>query len=221
MKPQLAHESTLAQEQEVSSATNNLKAYKLAVHHAAVSVSRRKPPDRIPHPSIGTVKQSLAATEAEAKTAAGRLTPARLEPYRINSIVLREWGYPDMDDSALQSPQEKDPPDAMRTCDRCKVDFVVTSSNETGPCTYHFGRLAPEVREGRRTWLYSCCARERGTPGCEEGIHVFSFRDDDRKLAAYAPYKTSWQVCKSKEEPSAHIEVVGMDCEMICESSLA
>ena len=64
--PTLAHESALAQEADTSASTNNLKAYKLAIHQAAVSISRRPVPDRIPHSSIGTVRESRAAQEAEA-----------------------------------------------------------------------------------------------------------------------------------------------------------
>lgn len=65
-KPSLAHESALTQEQDISKATPNLKAYKLAIHQAAVSISKRPVPDSMSHSSIGTVREVRAAQEAEA-----------------------------------------------------------------------------------------------------------------------------------------------------------
>lgn len=109
----------------------------------------------------------------------------------------------------------------MRICDRCKVEFVVTPSNETGPCTYHSGKLAPEKQEGKRVWLYSCCGKERGAAGCEDSIHVFSFKDDDKRLAAYVPYMTTKQVSALKGDSSLKALVVGMDCEMICKCQVS
>lgn len=66
LNPTLTHESALAQEGETSASTANLRAYKLAIHQAAVSISKRPPPDSLNHSSIGTVREVRAAQEAEA-----------------------------------------------------------------------------------------------------------------------------------------------------------
>ena len=88
-----------------------------------------------------------------------------------------------------------------------------------GECHFHHGRLAPERIEGFRKWIYSCCKRERGEEGCEEGIHVFNCGDDDAMLAKRVPYV---RVGKGVDDGNkGGVEVLGMDCEMICESLLS
>lgn len=219
--PTLAHESALAQEKEISGSTNNLKAYKTAIHHAAVSVSRRPKPDSVPHTSIGTVKESRAAEEAQKLAKASRLTPERLQAYCVSQETLVEWGYPDPNVAALQSPATPRPSSegTTTTCLRCKIDFVVLTTQTVGDCMFHHGKTAPERVDGRRMWIYSCCKKERGSAGCEEGVHVFSDRDDDIKLAERAPYKTTSQVIKDKplSQERKFVDVVGIDCEMISE----
>lgn len=202
----------------MSSTTRNVKAYKIAIHQAAVSISRRAPPDRVPHPSIGTVKQCREAAEAAKIASASKLTVERVEGYCHDTATLVEWGYPDFANPRLLSPPN---PSSRITetqvCERCKAEFSPDANYEQGDCVYHHGRPRPERREGRRVWLYTCCGKERGSPGCEDGVHVFSFKEDDLKLAAQQPYRTTRQIFGSTPTTQA-IDIVGMDCEMICRS---
>ncbi|TXT04930.1 hypothetical protein VHUM_04013 [Vanrija humicola] len=225
--PNLARESALLQEQEISASNGQLKAYKTAIHHAAVSVSRRPPPDSLEHPSIGTVKQSRAATEAAKLKSASRLTLERIERYYHSQESLALWGYPDSTDDALQHPSAHhiNAEGELHVCGRCKTEFIVSTDQKLGDCRYHYGKLAPERAEGRRVWIYSCCRKERGSAGCEDGVHVFSYKEDDRKLAETEPFKTTESVrealanTKGLDLPKP-VDVVGMDCEMICKLRL-
>ncbi|WOO85734.1 Exonuclease GOR [Vanrija pseudolonga] len=222
--PDLARESAILQEQEISASAGQLKAYKSAIHHAAVSVSRRPPPDSVSHPSIGTVKQSRAATEAAKVKSASRLTRDRIERYYHSPESLALWGYPDSTDNELQHPSthQVNAEGELHLCGRCKTEFIVSTSQELGDCRYHYGKLAPERAEGRRVWVYSCCRKERGSEGCEDGVHVFSYKEDDKKLAEVEAFKTTRvvreELAKTRELPKP-VDVVGMDCEMIYTTS--
>jgi RNA exonuclease 1 len=105
------------------------------------------------------------------------------------------------------------------------VDFVVSSANlkeRMGECVYHFGRLLPEKRDGKKMWLYSCCQKERGAVGCYKGVHIFNEREDDVKLASRVGFKLvkdQVEENRASGRVEAFAEVVGMDCEMICESA--
>ncbi|KLT45408.1 ribonuclease H-like protein [Cutaneotrichosporon oleaginosum] len=215
--PKLAQESALNQEDETSRNTRSIKAYKMAIHQAAVSISRRAPPDRVPHISIGTVKQCRAAAEAAEIAKASKLTTQRVDNLCHDIETLVQWGYPDYNNEELLAPPVIISSITERqVCDRCKKDFDPNVEYELGDCTFHYGRPRPERREGRRVWLYSCCGKERGAPGCEDGIHVFSFKEDDAKLAALEPYRTTQQVHSQNDIlASGAFEIVGMDCEMI------
>ena len=227
--PEIAHTSALAQEAEVSASSNNLRSYKSAIHHAAVSISRRPPPDSADHPSVGTVKQSRAAFEHQDKVRSGKLDRHKLERYLLPLDDFALWAYPDPRDETLTSGggEEPDAEGTRQTCSRCKNPFVVSSKNlktRFGECHYHYGRIGPERIEGKRKWIYSCCKRERGEVGCEEGIHVFSDKEDDKALARRVGFKTVEQVIAEtdakpqvKNVPRAALTVVAMDCEMICE----
>jgi RNA exonuclease 1 len=226
--PDLASQSALSQESEISSSSPTLSAYKTAIHHSAVSISRRPPPDSVPHPSIGTVRESREAHLAAEKAAAGRLTRDKVSRYCLPLDDFVDWGYPDPKDQTLVQGGGEDPDGegSTQTCDRCKVPFVVSSENlqaRFGECRYHYGRTAPARVEGRRKWIYSCCGKERGEAGCEDGVHVFSHKEDgaDAMLAKRQGFRTVNQVAEEvgseKIARGAFVEVVGMDCEMICE----
>ncbi|BEI85511.1 hypothetical protein CcaverHIS002_0509120 [Cutaneotrichosporon cavernicola] len=219
--PSLAQESAIDQESEVSTTTRNVKAYKMAIHQAAVSISRRSPPDSVPHASIGTVKQCREAAEAAEAARASKLTIDRVSGFCHDTSTLIQWGYPDYDNVELSSPPVVLSEITERqACDRCKKDFDPNVTYELGVCVYHYGRPRPERKDGRRVWLYTCCGKERGGPGCEDGIHVFSFREDDSKLAALEPYQTTQQIHERHAIPAKRaMEIVGMDCEMISSGS--
>ncbi|OCF31871.1 RNA exonuclease 1 [Kwoniella heveanensis CBS 569] len=219
--PDLAHQSAFAQELETLANSSNPRTYKAAIHHAAVSIMRRPPPDSITHPSVGTVRESRLAFEAAEKERASKLSRKRVEKYCLPLDQFKTWRYPDPRDEALFGPEVGSEPDAEgteQTCSRCKVAFVVSSKGleeRFGECKYHYGRTAPERVEGRRKWIYSCCGRERGDQGCEEGIHVFSDGEDDRVLAKRVGFKTVRQCVGEGGGHGAGNEVVAMDCEMI------
>lgn len=191
----------------------------MAIHQAAVSISRRAAPDRVPHVSIGTVKQCREAAEAAEVAKASKLTTERVDRFCHDMPTLLQWGYPDYSNAELLVPPIVVSEITERqVCDRCKKDFDPRVTYELGDCVYHYGRPRPERREGRRVWLYTCCGKERGAPGCEDGIHVFSFGEDDSKLAALEPYQTTQKLHHEYEIPATRaMEIVGMDCEMICE----
>jgi RNA exonuclease 1 len=148
------------------------------------------------------------------------LTLDRIEGYLLPLPDFEKWRYPDPNDDFLVNPPEIKPngEGEEQTCGRCKTPFIVSSQRlkeRMGECHYHHGRLAPERIEGKRKWIYSCCKRERGEEGCEEGLHVFNHGDDDTLLARRVPYV---RVGKGVDEGnSGGVEVLGMDCEMICE----
>lgn len=217
--PNLARESAIEQERDISETSSNLKVYKSAIHHAAVQISRRPKPDRVPHTSIGTVKESKAATEAAAVAKASHLSIDKLKQYCMSESDFLKWGYPDPNNPELQHPSDPIPPGGSegtkQLCDRCKVEFVV-SPTPAVDCRFHSGRVAPERVEGRRKWIYSCCKLERGSAGCQEGFHVFADRENDVKLSARVPFKYAKDLRGgSKSEQS--LDVLGLDCEMICE----
>lgn len=193
--------------------------YKSAIHHAAVQISRRPKPDSVSHTSIGTVKESKAATEAAAVAKASQLSIAKLRQYCLNEKDFSKWGYPDPSNPELQHPTNRIPPGGSegtkQTCDRCKVEFVVDPS-PLEDCRFHSGRVAPERVEGRRKWIYSCCKMERGTAGCQEGHHVFSDREDDVKLSARIPFRYAKDL-RADRKWGQYLDVLGLDCEMICE----
>lgn len=166
------------------------------------------------------MKESRAATDKADKEIASKLTKDRIERYLLPVADFEKWRYPNPNDSSLVDPEiaEPDAEGTAQTCSRCKKDFVVSSKNlkeRSGECHFHHGRVAPERIEGRRKWIYTCCKRERGEAGCEEGVHVFSHGDDDKMLAKRVPYE------RIEPDPTGThvgVEVLGMDCEMICES---
>lgn len=218
----MAHKSALAQEAEISASSPNVRAYKSAMHHAAVAVSRRPPPDSLDHPSIGTNKESRTAHERVEKARASRPTRSRVEQYCLAPNEFREWAYPDPLDPelCLNGGEEPDAEGTLQDCSRCKVPFTVSSKDleqRVGECKFHYGRTAPERVEGRRKWIYSCCKRERGEAGCQDGVHVFSEKEDDAKLKRRAGFRTVKQVVEGNEAPKGWVDVVAMDCEMICE----
>lgn len=219
--PDLAQRSALEQEAEISTSHPNLKGYKSAIHHAAVSIARRPKPGSLTHPSIGTLRESRVATEAAEKQKASRLTRDRVERYSLPLSDFSTWRYPDPTDSSLTSGGGEDPSaeGTKQTCSRCKVPFIVSSvhlEGRFGECRHHYGRIAPERIEGRRKWIYSCCRRERGEAGCEEGVHVFTDGEEDGALARRVGFRTVQQVRGGEAKDG--VDVVGVDCEMICQS---
>ncbi|WVQ96989.1 hypothetical protein IAU59_004098 [Kwoniella sp. CBS 9459] len=219
--PDLAHQSAFAQELETLATSSNPRTYKTAIHHAAVSIMRRPPPDSVNHPSVGTVKESRLAFEAAEKEKASKLSRKRVEQYLLPLDQFETWRYPNPLDEALFGPEAGSEPDAEgseQPCSRCKVPFVVSSKDlekRFGECRYHYGRTAPQRVEGRRKWIYSCCGRERGEQGCEEGIHVFTDGEDDRALAKRVGFKTVRQCVGVEGGLGVGNGVVAMDCEMI------
>ena len=197
------------------------------------------------HPSVGTVKESRAAYEKLEKDLAGRLTKEKMAPYLLSLNQFELWSYSDPRNAVqMEGGDEPDCEGTDQTCSRCKKPFVVSSKDlekRVGECVFHHGKIQPERIEGRRKWIYTCCRRERGEAGCEEGVHVFTDGDDDAKLAkrkAFKSVKQVWgekQSTKDKTKPgsangangavigraggqaSKVCEVVAMDCEMICE----
>jgi len=169
---------------------------------------------------VGTVKESRTATEAAEKEKLSKLSFDRIGGYLLPLNDFEKWRYPNPNDDSLVDPAEVKPngEGEEQTCGRCKKPFVVSSKRlkeRLGECHFHHGRLAPERIEGYRKWIYSCCKRERGEEGCEEGVHVFSHGDDDAMLAKRVPYvRVGAGVDK---ENRGGVEVLGMDCEMICE----
>ncbi|WVR05589.1 hypothetical protein IAU60_002608 [Kwoniella sp. DSM 27419] len=225
LSPDLAHTSAFAQELETLSTSSNPRTYKTAIHHAAVSISRRTPPDSTTHPSVGTVKESRTASDKAEKEKASKLTRTRIERYCLPLADYPTWRYPNPLDERLWGPEAGSDPNAEgteQTCNRCKVPFIVLFRDldgRLGECRYHYGRPAPERVEGRRKWIYSCCGRERGEQGCEEGIHVFTDGEDDVKLARRVGYRTVKQCVGDGGGLGAGNEVVAMDCEMIYTSA--
>lgn len=195
-----------------------MKSYKSAIHHAAVSIMKRPVADNIDHPSIGTVKESRLKYEAIEKAKASRLIRSRIEKYCLPPSEFADWGYPDYnDDSLCEGETQPSAEGSSQTCDRCKVPFIVSADNleaRFGECKYHSGRIAPERVEGKRKWLYSCCRHERGSVGCTDGIHVFSEKENDAALAKRARFKRAKDM-----GGTAIVDVLGMDCEMICQFS--
>lgn len=224
MDPDLASKSSLEEEAEISASSADLKAYKRAIHHAAVSVSRRIPPTSLEHPSVGTVRQAREATAKAEKAAASRLTRKRCERYLLPLSDFEKWRYPDPRNTALldKGDSDEDGLGSMQKCDRCESDFKVSTVNlegRKGECMYHHGKVLPERIEGKKKWVYSCCHAERGAPGCERAVHVFSERDDDEKLANRVGFKTVREQAEENAKigrVQAFAEVVGVDCEMIC-----
>nr|XP_019000061.1 uncharacterized protein I203_07218 [Kwoniella mangroviensis CBS 8507]OCF63522.1 hypothetical protein I203_07218 [Kwoniella mangroviensis CBS 8507] len=225
LSPDLAHTSAFSQESETAAASSNVRIYKTAIHQAAVSISKRIPPDKLDHPSIGTVKESRVAHEVAEKEKLSKLSRGKIDKYCLPLDQFEIWRYPNPQDNSLTdiNPEEVkiDGEREERVCNRCKVSFVVSSKNieermKNGECKYHYGRTLPERIEGRRKWIYTCCGKERGEVGCQDYIHVFSEEDDDRKLARRVPYKTTEQVIgKGDGGLGKWNEVVAMDCEMI------
>ncbi|WVQ71267.1 hypothetical protein IAR50_000793 [Cryptococcus sp. DSM 104548] len=225
LKPSLAHETTLSQENEISASSSSLRTYKTAIHHAAVSISRRPPPTSLSHPSIGTIKESREKSEQAEKEKSSRLERSRVERYFLKKEDFAKWRYPLPDDPDLVGEGTGSKPDGegeTHNCDRCKISFTVSSQNlvaRFGECRFHYGRTAPERVEGRRKWIYSCCGKERGEAGCEEGVHVFK-EEDDNALARREGFK-SVRTCveESKRDGKSVVGdgfgVVAMDCEMI------
>lgn len=174
---------------------------------------------------MGTLKVSRAATEKAEKEALSKLTREKIERYLIPIDDFEKWRYPNPTDNTLVDPPviEPDAEGSDQKCSRCKIEFTVSSERLKeraieGECHFHHGRLAPERIEGIRKWIYSCCKRERGEEGCEEGVHVFNHGDDDHLLAKRVPYARVGQGVDEKNNRG--VEVLGMDCEMICESEL-
>lgn len=164
------------------------------------------------------MKESKKATEKAEKEEASRLTLDRIERYLLPTGDFDKWRYPDFNDDDLVHPPNMQPDleGATRTCSRCRKEFVVSSANlqdRVGECHFHHGRLAPDRIEGRRKWIYSCCRRERGEAGCEEGVHVFSDGDEDKVLAERVAYV---KVGTEAGGTGTGSVVLGMDCEMIC-----
>jgi len=173
----------------------------------------------VDHPSVGTVKESRAATEAAEKEKLSKLSFDRIEQYLLPIADFEKWRYPNPNDDSLVNPPlvKPDGEGEEQTCGRCKKPFTVSSKRmkeRMGECHFHHGRLAPERIEGFRKWIYSCCKRERGEEGCEEGIHVFNCGDDDAMLAKRVPYVRVGKGVDSGNKGG--VEVLGMDCEMIC-----
>ena len=132
---------------------------------------------------------------------------------------LVAWGYPDYaDDSLCTGPTTPSAEGSSTACDRCKVPFVVSAAKldeRFGECKFHPGRIAPERVEGRRKWIYSCCKRERGEAGCTDGVHVFSEKEEDGKLASRYRFRRLGDIANAG---TAGAVVVGLDCEMVCKS---
>jgi RNA exonuclease 1 len=164
------------------------------------------------------MKESRVKTEKAEKDAASKLSKDRIEQYLLPLENFEKWRYPNPDDTGLVEPEEVQPDGegTEQACSRCKKGFVVSSANlqeRIGECHFHHGRLAPERIEGKRVWIYSCCKRARGEAGCEEGVHVYTHGDDDKLLAKRVSY-----VKVGSKSSGSHVglEVLGMDCEMIC-----
>ena len=187
-----------------------------------MNISRRVPPTSLDHPSIGTVKESRTATDAAEKAKISRPTREKVLKYCLPVEQFTDWRYPDPTDTNLVvgGGEEPDAEGTVQICNRCKVQFTVAVHNlqdRLEECKYHYGRTAPERIEGRRKWIYSCCGKERGESGCQVGVHVFSDGDEDEKLKTRVGYRSVKQVVEHMSGPKGWVDVVAMDCEMICE----
>ncbi|WWC68355.1 uncharacterized protein I206_102280 [Kwoniella pini CBS 10737] len=222
LSPDLAHNSAFAQEAETATVSSNVRIYKTAIHQAAVSISRRPPPNSINHPSVGTVKESRIAFEIAEKEKASKLSREKIEKYCLPLDHFENWRYPNPNDLILVdsniSHSKPDGEGEEHICSRCKVSFIVSSKNlenRIGECKFHYGKTIPERIEGKRKWIYTCCAKERGEQGCQDFIHVFSNGDDDLKLAERVGFKTVKDIVGEKGGLGKYNNVVAMDCEMI------
>jgi len=135
---------------------------------------------------------------------------------------FKDWVYPDPTDTSLVvgGGEEPDGEGTTQDCSRCKVQFTVSSKDleeRIGECKFHYGRIAPERVDGRRLWIYSCCKRERGEAGCEDGVHVFNEKENDEKLKKRVGYKCVKQIAETMRGPKGWVDVVAMDCEMVRE----
>jgi RNA exonuclease 1 len=223
LQPDIAHLHSLAQELEISTTSSSVRTYKPAIHHAAVSISRRPRPDNLFHPSVGTIRDSRLATEKAEKAKLSRLTPTAIAKYCLPLSDFKLWGYPDISNRELVEGggESKDGQGEERVCSRCKVPFTVSGEDlegRFGECRYHPLRTAPQRVEGKRKWIFGCCGKERGEGGCEDGVHVFSEGDDDLALKKRVGFRSVAQISaelKEKGVAVGWVDVVGLDCEMI------
>ncbi|CAO3614560.1 unnamed protein product [Cunninghamella echinulata] len=103
----------------------------------------------------------------------------------------------------------------QRQCDRCHKDYVVKSilnDKELKACQYHFGRLRVVQSFGDKQRTYTCCNDPIGTPGCQQGSHVFK-EEDIRSLHHHIPFILSNSFNQDKKERKAE-KLLALDCEM-------
>ncbi|WWC88171.1 uncharacterized protein L201_003076 [Kwoniella dendrophila CBS 6074] len=225
LSPDLAHKSAFDQESETAISSSNVRIYKTAIHQAAVSISRRPIPDNLEHPSIGTVKESRVATEKHEKEKASKLSRNRIKKYLLPLKDFHIWRYPNPENPELYDENlieiKPDGEGEEHICSRCKISFIVSSKNieeriKNGKeCKFHYGKPIPERIEGKRKWIYTCCGKERGELGCQDGIHVFSHEDNDLELSKRFPFKNVNQLVDKEGGLGKYNNVIAMDCEMI------
>lgn len=179
-----------------------------AIVNVIASIKKRRKPDNLLHPSVGTTGQ-FAMREADKDTIRNlKLSRDTLSPLLLSPDLMINLGY------ALKIPQgaggdEPTLEGLLANCDRCGNEFTVKGDAGSLDCCFHWGKLysikVPGEKEKKR--ILSCCSQDKSSKGCAQGPHVFYEKEYDT-LHLRFPFLAF-------EEHDRGLEVVAVDCEMI------
>ncbi|KAF9057654.1 Rexo1 protein [Panaeolus papilionaceus] len=206
--PTLAAEHALRQEEEVYTQSTKL-TYRNAVIQSVAALKRRPAPDNINHPSIGTDGDLTRRAEEKKALESLKLSAELLEPLIHSVSDLKTWGYfveiplgPGGDAPSLEGKIAK--------CERCTQYYVVKPLQETGNCTYHWGKPYTTRVNGERQRTYTCCSRSMDSEGCSQGVHVFYESAPEELHSRHA-----FSFLPSPFPNRTALDVAALDCEMV------
>ncbi|CAO3621327.1 unnamed protein product [Cunninghamella blakesleeana] len=184
------------------------------------------------HSSLSTSSaSSLSLFSNETK----KLDYKKIEELILTVDQLKEMGYPlisdfnnsnnnsnnnkNQDDNKNKHINNKPSPLSTTTitnqhkCDRCNRYYTIKSilnTNEMKACQYHFGKLRVVQSFGDKQRTYTCCNDPIGSPGCQQGPHVFK-EENIQSLHHHIPFM---QTKPSNQDKNKKEKLLALDCEM-------
>lgn len=112
------------------------------------SIKKRPPPDKISHPSVGTIAELADRAAKLSSLAQFKLKPEHLEPLLLSREDMLMWEYVVDVPSDVGGTRPHETGNAAK-CERCNSQYVVSKSPSKDECVYHWGRAYASKVNGR------------------------------------------------------------------------
>lgn len=121
---------------------------------AMASIKKRPAPDKLSHPSVGTIGELAERTAKASSLSNFKLLPAQLEPLLLTKEDMVMWDYVVEVPLGPGGDRPNENGNAMK-CDRCNSQYIVAKDPALDECVYHWGRAYGTKVNGTPSPLHS------------------------------------------------------------------